>query len=407
MNRWGQLLAHLKSVQLTPTEKSAIRHVLIETIGPVPAKRPRGWTQRWWRRRSHTEMPAGTKVWPAFALASALVVFTGGSLAWAAEGCLPGQLLYPYKVSVNESIRHAGAWSGESRHRYALDQFERRVEELEMLAGQKDLTTERVKLVEPRLLISLENVQQHIQTLSAQGDSAAAVSLSTRLVATVQIHQEILSATSSGEQHIIRATVNAHTHIISHVSATQGATQSTNDEAALKDMAFSRVTSVQQSIQKVQADLIEKASEVSPEAAGEIQARIQAATTTLEQGRQQLNQAKYIEAMLKLNDAERYAQEARVLLSVRWRLKSDLKITLPDPPAPPPTPAMPVHENSSDSVHLNISTNVNVSTDVSVHVSGPNVNVSIPPIQVPDAHELTNDILKNVNASLNLSLRTR
>lgn len=72
-----------------------------------------------------------------------LFVFAGGTTASAAAGALPGDLLYPVKVSINEKVEAALAPTIAAKAEVLASQAERRVEEAQSLAaeGRLDTTT--------------------------------------------------------------------------------------------------------------------------------------------------------------------------------------------------------------------------------------------------------------------------
>ena len=74
---------------------------------------------------------------PAFA--AVLVIAVGGSTAAAAEGALPGDILYPIKVHVNEEMRATLAVSPKAKADWAVDRAERRLEEAATLALSGEL----------------------------------------------------------------------------------------------------------------------------------------------------------------------------------------------------------------------------------------------------------------------------
>lgn len=69
---------------------------------------------------------------PAFA--AVLIVVVSGGTAAAAEGALPGDILYPIKIHVNEEMRATLATSPKAKADWALSRAERRLEEAATLA---------------------------------------------------------------------------------------------------------------------------------------------------------------------------------------------------------------------------------------------------------------------------------
>lgn len=78
---------------------------------------------------------------PAFATFLIITTLAGG-VSLASENSLPGDVLYPLKVSFNEEVRSALTLSGESKTDWEVRRAERRVEEAERLAEKGKLSKE-------------------------------------------------------------------------------------------------------------------------------------------------------------------------------------------------------------------------------------------------------------------------
>ena len=61
------------------------------------------------------------------------LMFGGGGVSYAAEGAVPGDVLYPIKVSVNEEARDLVTFSPEAKADWESRLVERRLEEAEKL----------------------------------------------------------------------------------------------------------------------------------------------------------------------------------------------------------------------------------------------------------------------------------
>jgi len=72
----------------------------------------------------------------------AIIILLGGGASFAAENVLPGDALYPVKVSVNEEVKSAFSFSSEAKAMYEIRRAEKRLLEAEKLAamGRLDAT---------------------------------------------------------------------------------------------------------------------------------------------------------------------------------------------------------------------------------------------------------------------------
>lgn len=400
MNPWDQFLSLAQSIDLTSSEKTDIRKILIDTIGSVSTVGSSAWYVKWLRP------------FPAFAVAAAVVLLFGIGTGVAAEGSVPGEFLYSYKLSVNESARFATSLTGTARQRYALGQVERRIEELEILSQRNGLNDETVQIAGPKLLASLSDIQVRIEELQDDGQIATAAFLQARLAASLKIHRDILSITAkqSKETATVQMAVESQSSHFADSIAVSIEKIATKPEAVQKEVGYTIFTSVQQSLLDVEQLLQKKRNKLTLDGIGEIQGRIDHASITIEEGRQQLNKNKPSEAITSLQTAEGLLEEARVLIKAGVRLKIDPAI-FPAPTsdkravAPPATNAnTPVNAAPKNT---NTPNNKNTSPIINTNVSNPAVNTNAHSNRNANANQNTNGSvpvnvnIPNVNTSFN------
>ncbi|MHB8660575.1 MAG: DUF5667 domain-containing protein [Minisyncoccota bacterium] len=122
-------------ITLTETERERMRFVLREyaTLKPVqrPALAPR--IDAWF---AYLRRPVNV------AIATVLILtLSSGGIAFAAERTLPGDVLYPVKVSVIEPLRIALAASPEAKASLQMAFAQRRIDEAAELASEGKLST--------------------------------------------------------------------------------------------------------------------------------------------------------------------------------------------------------------------------------------------------------------------------
>src|SRR3989344_949142 len=125
--RFKEIIKKANSVTLSKAERSVGRERLLAFM-----------------RGSEAATVLTSKNWAARFLTPAMVslvaVFiAGGGVSLASENSLPGDLLYPVKVYVNEEVRAAFSASAESKAGWEARRAERRLEEAERLAVQGKL----------------------------------------------------------------------------------------------------------------------------------------------------------------------------------------------------------------------------------------------------------------------------
>jgi len=160
--RVSQFLADAKALQLSVAEHNAVCELIIQNMQTIAhsqelqrvgkdlrltsAEKSEGLHQLIVHMRRHPLLPVEHGLLSNFffrlqahrflatCMASLLIVFSlGGSLAYAAEGALPGDLLYPLKVDVVEPLRGAFKRTQDESDEWKLQQLERRLEEAQAL----------------------------------------------------------------------------------------------------------------------------------------------------------------------------------------------------------------------------------------------------------------------------------
>src|SRR3989344_3866838 len=112
-------------------------------------------------------------VFGALPVALGLVLFAGAGVSLAAEGSLPGDILYPIKVGVTEKIRVAVASSDENKVEILARFAERRIEEAAKLAAKGEFDSENRDELELRLKNHIEEISNTIKDVSADSSVRA------------------------------------------------------------------------------------------------------------------------------------------------------------------------------------------------------------------------------------------
>lgn len=127
------------TVRLSPDERSHMERVLSEYMALKPVR-----VERMPRRGVVSHMALVLFVMRRRLVPAALIaaLFVGGGVSYAAEGALPGDFLYPVKVSFNEEVRGSFAVTPEARAVWNTKRVERRLKEAVELASSGALTPE-------------------------------------------------------------------------------------------------------------------------------------------------------------------------------------------------------------------------------------------------------------------------
>lgn len=133
---------------------------------------------------------------------AALILFvfvagSGGGTSYAAQGALPGDLLYAVKIHVNEFVEIALATTPTAEAEVQAVLAERRVEEAQDLASQGKFTTLAAEQLQLQLDEHVAAAQSLTEVLKTK-DPGAAAQINTKLASSLAVNDAVL--TSLGEQ---------------------------------------------------------------------------------------------------------------------------------------------------------------------------------------------------------------
>lgn len=156
---YTHLKAEAARTRLSSAEKRALRLRLAEILSAPPVRSP---YQRFFA--------------PHFAVAYSLlaILIVGSGTAAAAQGSLPGDVLYPIKIHVNESVETALAITPRAKVEVNATIAKRRVEEVQALAAQGTLDAEIAAQVEQNFDYYAAQVEKHAKD-SPREDTRALV----------------------------------------------------------------------------------------------------------------------------------------------------------------------------------------------------------------------------------------
>lgn len=176
-------------IRMTPEEKSAMKAQIFGVPAPVSlAPQPSSYF-------AYNFNFLHTKVLVPLSLV--LVVLVSSGTAAAAQGTLPGDLLYPVKVSFNEAVEVALATTPVARAEVSAKLAERRVEEAESLAARGELSPEVGEELAANFEEHAQNAEKEVAEVE-EADPSAAQELRSKLGVSLLAHGEILATLTVG-----------------------------------------------------------------------------------------------------------------------------------------------------------------------------------------------------------------
>jgi len=156
-NDFNKGIQDLKHIHLTKNEK----HMILARVMKAPVISPYAPMRSVWNiLNAHKRFAA--------VLASALALLTtGGALAYAAEGTVPGDLLYPVKIHVTEPIVGALAITPAAKAQWDATKAVRRINEAEILANQNKLTPQYQQEIEQNFNANVSSFDKNIRSVAS------------------------------------------------------------------------------------------------------------------------------------------------------------------------------------------------------------------------------------------------
>lgn len=182
----------VQNVRFTPTEREAMRNTLIQEmtahpITNVASVRSGQVNRHQWSREQLTTVRSRKHM----TIAILIAIFMSGSVSYAAEGAIPGDILYPVKIHVNENVESAFAVSSESEAELEAEFAERRLVEAEVLRAESRLDEKTKAELRAQFNAHTRDMEVDLREL-ADDDSERAEEISSDFEATLTEHVDTL-----------------------------------------------------------------------------------------------------------------------------------------------------------------------------------------------------------------------
>lgn len=266
----------------------------------------------------------------ASAMVALVLVLGGGSISYAAEKALPGDMLYPVKIHVNENLRAAVSLTAEARSGLMIERAGRRLEEIEKLTLSGRLDSRASAKVTENFSAEIAKVSKAIENFGTQGKVDAAAQASSNLEAVLQAHKKILlkavtqSSKKSPESENILEKVDEKKLEVSKARKEIEAKISGIEKPRLAVSAKKSKAAAENKIQEAEKFIEKWEEKLGEKTSAEARAKLHGANFSLERGETELRAKNYAEAFALFQQAHRTAQEAKVLLRARQELDIEI-----------------------------------------------------------------------------------
>lgn len=272
---------------------------------------------------------------PAAVFASLIILVSGGGVSFAAEQALPGDPLYPVKVSVNENVRLFLATTDEAKAVVETDRATRRLEEAEELVKCSGFDMNTRSEVEREFEVQTERLKSRITVLKDMGKADAAEEVSLNFEAALQAHGEILtnlsvtaSSTKSEKQNEIeslrkKVTIQKQDSVSERSEDEQKRSVNINES---RDAALRGMRAALKKIEEVKGFVRLRSSALGKNAVAGADSRFSLALRTVSEGEAKFKFGSYAEALRLFQRAYRLTEEIKPLVNARQNLKIDVPL---------------------------------------------------------------------------------
>lgn len=266
----------------------------------------------------------------ALGLIVALLMSFSGTASYAAESSLPGDVLHPLKLHVNEEVRGWLVFDEEKKADWEARKTERRLEEIEELALEGGLTEEIRLKIEARFDKHVENVNERIAKFQEKENFEFASDISSRFEGSLRAHKRILARLAEENDD---SNLEEFADDVEEEAENSEEEREESEEGLLKlhgprvqAAAEGRLKALENKIEEVEKFIAERSTEADEDKLLNAQAKLDEAKELLEEGKTKMGEELYGEAFRLFQKDHRSVQRAKLIL----RANIDLDIDIPD-----------------------------------------------------------------------------
>ncbi len=296
----------------------------------------------------------------------AIIIALAGGASWTAQNSLPGDVLYPVKINVNEKVEGWLAMSDTAKANLESDLAAKRLEEAEELASEAKLDVDTRTQLEENFQEHADHAEDLIVKLS-DVDARAAADIAANLKVSLEAHQRILANIGTAkdgdtetEAKTLNSTVSSEEKDADEAEADAEKKVKTGPD--VESAAQGRMGAAENKIAEVQKFIELKKDSLSVTEMAQVQARLAAAKSLFDQGKAQLDAKSYASAFVLFGQAISAAQETKMLIEAKVEFEGaePSKSPRPSPTRSPRPSGSPEKSESESSVGARSETEINI-----------------------------------------------
>lgn len=250
-----------------------------------------------------------------------VILLALGGTSFAAEKALPGDVLFPVKLNVNEHVQGWLSVSDEAKANWEIALANRRLSEAEELAVKSKLDVKTETKIESNFEKHANKAQERIAKL-ASVDVKTAADIAANLQTSLEAHDRILIniSTSKGgdnksQPSVLMLKIKAETKEVSDERVKNENELKTGTD--IQTAAEGRLNSAENKLAEVQKFIENKKADVSAETMVQIQTQLKTVADLIVQGKIKLNAKEYGQAFTLFGQAKAKAQEVKLLIKAK------------------------------------------------------------------------------------------
>lgn len=349
MNKFNldKFLKDAQSIRLSPEEKMGLLNYLKNKMASEPAVRNPVFPGRniwsiplttinWLRGKNNLKLTLTNKPMP---IAIIIALLIGGGVSAVAEQSLPGDVLFPVKVNVNENVRSFLAISDEAEANLQAKLAEKRLEEAEKLAAEDNFKEDvRVRL-EENFDKHADKVRAEIAELEAK-NTPKALEIASNLENSLNVHARILKNLEINldgkvgpELKKLETVVEAKKNKVNDERDNKEDQFKKEVGPAVQAAAEGKLKAVENKLAEVRKFIDRHSTDLDADAKAKVEARLNLAQDVLAQGKAKLETKAFGEAFLLFQKAHNILHEVKLLLTAKVELEEEM--SSPSPTAIP------------------------------------------------------------------------
>lgn len=303
---------------MTATERDRMRATIVGYMRMYPMRPPLDAHELTWLDRLRL-MADRHRTSAGIAVIAVVVLALGGGMSVAAQGALPGDLLYAVKTEINERVRTAVAISAEAEARVHADIAAERVSEAVRLAAEGRLDADVSERLDARFNERADRAQQIAIKLESESAATAAADVASHLESALTAHAVILTkieAETPSEREAVTKILNSlATHIkdAADVRAKSESEAADDPNAQTKEMVTAKMAATAQTIAEARAYGEKAKARLGERADAPARQELALAEELFAEAKAKLENEQYGEAFARFSRSHRTARQALVL----------------------------------------------------------------------------------------------